>query len=189
MLTAVVALVVIVAVLLYPRISQPDESPVITDEENILTTPAPEGQSPKNCQQDADCLVFGQDGDCNCGCFNKNYRWEKEGDCFCAAPRACQCIENECQGVFEEAKPDSEICQDETTGEQLTLSDALQIAQNSECGQQGELLESWLCNQNTGTWWIDLDIDKPDCNPACVIKVTSQEAEINWRCTGLIPQD
>ncbi|MBZ9577871.1 hypothetical protein KJA13_02435 [Patescibacteria group bacterium] len=56
----------------------------------------------KNCEVDSDCVVFGEDGDCNCGCFNKNYQWEKEGDCFCAAPKSCKCVNGKCEGVFEE---------------------------------------------------------------------------------------
>jgi hypothetical protein len=56
----------------------------------------------KSCEIDADCVVFGKDGDCNCGCFNKNYQWEKEGDCFCAAPTSCKCINSKCEGIFDE---------------------------------------------------------------------------------------
>jgi len=58
----------------------------------------------KNCEVDADCLVFGKDGDCNCGCFHKNYQWKKEGDCFCAAPKSCKCVSGKCEDVFEENK-------------------------------------------------------------------------------------
>ena len=58
----------------------------------------------KNCEVDSDCLVFGKDGDCNCGCFNRNYQWEKEGDCFCAAPKSCKCVAGKCEDVFEEDK-------------------------------------------------------------------------------------
>ena len=61
----------------------------------------------KNCEVDSDCLVFGKDGDCNCGCFNKNYQWEKGGDCFCAAPKACKCVNGKCEGVFEESKDEA----------------------------------------------------------------------------------
>jgi len=43
-----------------------------------------------------------------------------------------------------------------------------------------------MCNNYTGTYWIDLDIDKPGCNPACVVDTVTKTAEINWRCTGLI---
>lgn len=44
-----------------------------------------------------------------------------------------------------------------------------------------------MCNEITGTWWIDLDVeDAEGCNPACVINVVTNQAEINWRCTGLL---
>lgn len=61
----------------------------------------PEGS--KDCVTDDDCVVFGKDGDCNCGCFNKNYQWEREeGDCLCAAPTLCQCVAGQCEGRLEE---------------------------------------------------------------------------------------
>ena len=55
----------------------------------------------KVCEVDSDCLVFGESGDCNCGCFNKNaLPQEPVGDCFCAAPTSCECIDNICEGIF-----------------------------------------------------------------------------------------
>jgi len=69
----------------------------------------------------------------------------------------------------------------------MRLFDAMQIAVASECGNRLKpYLENSQCNENTGTWWIDLNISKEGCNPACVINVTSKQAEINWRCTGLL---
>lgn len=66
----------------------------------------------------------------------------------------------------------------------LTLNDAKQIASESECGSNFK--ETSVCNENTGTYWIDLDIEQEGCNPACVIDLETRTAEINWRCTGLI---
>ncbi len=43
-----------------------------------------------------------------------------------------------------------------------------------------------ICNESTGTWWIDLAIQKKGCAPACVVDVAIKKAEINWRCSGLI---
>jgi len=77
-----------------------------------------------------------------------------------------------------------EFCSKKDTQELLTLIDAKQIAINSECGDR--LKEPSICNQDTGTWWIDLDIEKEGCNPACVIDVVTKEASINWRCMGVI---
>jgi hypothetical protein len=45
--------------------------------------------------------------------------------------------------------------------------------------------KSYFCNTNSQTWWIDLNISKQGCSPACVIFVENKTAEINWRCTGL----
>jgi len=61
----------------------------------------------KNCENDSDCVVFGKNGDCNCGCFNKDFQWKKEGDCFCAAPESCKCVNGKCEGVFEESKEEA----------------------------------------------------------------------------------
>lgn len=70
------------------------------------------------------------------------------------------------------------------TGETLTLIHAKQIAVDSECGDR--LKDTYSCNQITGTYWIDLDIEREGCSPACVVNVETREAEINWRCTGVI---
>ena len=66
----------------------------------------------------------------------------------------------------------------------LTLEIAKQIAKDSECGDR--LKGNYQCNEVTGTYWIDLDIEEEGCNPACVINLETREAEINWRCTGLL---
>ena len=74
---------------------------------------APKGMTEaeaKNCEVDSDCAVFGEDGDCNCGCFNKNYQWKKEGDCFCAAPTSCKCLKGKCEGVFEKPLSKEQAC-------------------------------------------------------------------------------
>jgi len=64
---------------------------------------------------------------------------------------------------------------------------ARSIAEISECVNDGALKENAFYNENSKTWWIDLDIDKTGCNPACVIH-EDETVEINWRCTGLIPR-
>jgi len=78
-----------------------------------------------------------------------------------------------------------EFCQKKGTDIKLSLSEAKDIALLSECGDK--LKETYICNEITGTWWINLDIEKEGCNPACVISVETKTAEINWRCTGLLP--
>lgn len=71
----------------------------------------------------------------------------------------------------------------------MSFSEAQEIALESECVEDGNLTDEYFCNQDMGTWWIDLDIEKEGCAPACVINVSTGEAEINWRCTGLIPPE
>lgn len=73
-------------------------------------------------------------------------------------------------------------------GGELSLQEALEIAQNSECVEQGSLGNDGTYNEYTNTWWIDFEPseEKPGCNPACVVSETTKTAEINWRCTGVI---
>ena len=84
------------------------------------------------------------------------------------------------------ASPVNTFCTDQNTGVQLSYDEAVEIARGSECGRQGQLKSTYFCNETTGTWWIDLNIDKPGCSPACVVDVNKRMAEINWRCTGLL---
>jgi len=163
------------------------------------------------CLVDSDCASFGETGDCNCGCYNKNYLPSKvEGGCFCLAPTSCSCIEGKCEGVFgninsfddcvdagyavmesypRQCKVSDETfvedsCVGEETGSILTLSDAKEIAINSECGDN--LKETSFCNEGTETYWIDLDLEREGCSPACVVDIEARTASINWRCTGLL---
>ncbi|MCL5433298.1 MAG: hypothetical protein M1524_04265 [Patescibacteria group bacterium] len=81
-------------------------------------------------------------------------------------------------------------CVDKNTNAKMSYAEGYQIAQKSVCVQSGKLKESHICNENTGTWWIDLDPSEPKsgCNPACVVDVNTKKAEVNWRCTGLLQQ-
>lgn len=65
----------------------------------------------------------------------------------------------------------------------MSIQEAFLIAQNSKCGVK--LDKKYYCNEYSKTWWIDLNVKKQGCNPACVIDVKNKSAEINWRCTGL----
>ena len=72
--------------------------------------------------------------------------------------------------------------------DEMSLSEAMAIASESECVDAGPLKESAYYNKFTGTWWIDLDAEKEFCpSPACVVNVATKEAEINWRCMGALP--
>ncbi|MCX6695283.1 MAG: Kazal-type serine protease inhibitor family protein [Candidatus Altiarchaeota archaeon] len=71
----------------------------------------------------------------------------------------------------------------------LTAEEAASIAAASDCTAEGTLTNNTYYNENTKTWWIDLEANKTGCSPACVIDEESKTAEINWRCTGLIPPE
>ncbi|MBN1454739.1 MAG: hypothetical protein JW945_00585 [Methanomicrobia archaeon] len=73
--------------------------------------------------------------------------------------------------------------------EPLTYDEARAIAENSTCVQEGTLTDTYVYNEYTRTWWIDLEpfTEKEGCNPACVVSEDTRTAEINWRCTGLLP--
>jgi len=72
-------------------------------------------------------------------------------------------------------------------GERLTEEEAIEIAQNSDCVSEGTLTDIILYNEDTDTYWIDLDLEKPGCNPACVVYEAYKKAVINYRCTGALP--
>jgi len=81
----------------------------------------------------------------------------------------------------------------EVTEPELTYEEALLIAQDSECTEKGTLTDTYIYNEFTKTWWIDLEM-KPQfenelCNPACVVNEETKTAEINWRCTGALPPE
>ncbi len=69
--------------------------------------------------------------------------------------------------------------------EPMSEKRARSIAETSECVKDGVLKDKAIYNENSKTWWIDLDIEKPGCNPACVV-YEDETVETNWRCTGLI---
>ena len=79
---------------------------------------------------------------------------------------------------------------DEITDSTLSESSARVIAE-SMCIKGGESLQPGSYNEVTKTWWFDANLNatQPGCNPACVVYESTGLAEINWRCTGLIPPD
>ena len=97
----------------------------------------------------------------------------------CAPPTA--------QPALPTSPATDDVCTDKQTGARMSYDEAVQIAENSECTKQGRLKDTHFCNENTGTWWIDMEADEPGCMPACVINVNDKSAEINWRCTGALP--
>jgi len=77
---------------------------------------------------------------------------------------------------------------DPRLAEAMTEAEAREIAASSACGDEGALLKNAFYNDWTGTWWIDLDAEKEGCSPACVVNARTGQAEINWRCTGALPE-
>ena len=69
--------------------------------------------------------------------------------------------------------------------EKMSEERARSIAETGECAIEGLMKDMAFYNENSKTWWIDMDAEKPGCNPACVIS-EDETSEINWRCTGLI---
>jgi putative hemolysin len=65
------------------------------------------------------------------------------------------------------------------------LDEARAIAAHSECAQAGQIMKPAVYNENSGTWWIQMEANKPGCNPACVVDLKTKTAVVNWRCTGL----
>ncbi len=99
----IIAVIIIIIVvlgsyyLMKQSISAPEEGMPLEEEQDIT----------EECTEDDNCVVFGQDGDCNCGCYGKdNLPTETGGECFCAVPDFCKCIDNKCEGVFEDNQED-----------------------------------------------------------------------------------
>lgn len=79
-----------------------------------------------------------------------------------------------------------EMCSKPGVSQKMSLAEAKEIAEKSNCTKEGKLIDDALCNDITGTWWIELDTVKEGCDPACVVDVETKQAEVNWRCTGLL---
>lgn len=124
-------------------------------------------------------FTFGGDED---GWFCQNGRWVKHGNPSFPMP-ASGCGSKLVDKVEEELT-DISVCYS-PNGNKMTYEDALKKAE-AGC-KDGKLQESHLCNDTTGTWWIDFVPNEPKegCNPACVVFVDNGSTEINWRCTGL----
>jgi hypothetical protein len=75
-------------------------------------------------------------------------------------------------------------CISNETGKNMSLSEARNIANNSEISDQGTIRDTYSCNESTSTWWIDMNpaIEQNACNPAFVININTKAVQINWRC-------
>lgn len=83
------------------------------------------------------------------------------------------------------------------TGEQPNESSLLpeneaRIIAEASCIKGGAALSGGgTYNPNSKTWWFDANLNATweGCHPACVVSEETKTAEINWRCTGLVPSD
>ena len=76
----------------------------------------------------------------------------------------------------------------------MSQEEALEIVGSmSECTMVGIPANTATYNDVSKTWWVDLErmpeLENDGCNPACVVREENKTAEVNWRCTGLIPDD
>lgn len=94
-------------------------------------------------------------------------------------PRQCRTPDGR---TFEEGE---ETCV-AISGEGMSLSEARHVASESECVNEGTLEDTGTCNADTGTWWVDMEGDRPGCDPSCVVSIVEKTANINWRCTGVL---
>jgi len=130
---------------------------------------------------------------CNCGegrCFDGNIcvpEVHSFGDCVRAGYPVMESYPRQCRTPDGRTFAEGEEHCIAPTGESMSLFEAMQIAIASECGNRLKepYYEFSMCNADTGTWWIDLDIKKEGCNPACVVVIETKGASINWRCTGV----
>ena len=187
-------------------------------EENCTTQIVVENKNKHICtQQESLNIACTMDYNPVCGEIVLNagqitYQTFGNGCSACAAMKVVSYTQGECL-------PDKPLdtCSDQK-GNYLTLTEAINIAKSSECGnnlivscncpegysQNGQYCnpncynsvpqcelpstqceKTYFCNEGTGTYWIDLNLTKTGCNPACVVNVEDRTAEINWRCTGL----
>ncbi|MFN7990754.1 MAG: hypothetical protein U0R44_01210 [Candidatus Micrarchaeia archaeon] len=69
----------------------------------------------------------------------------------------------------------------------ISLEEALSIAWSGKCAEAGMVTGvNASYNDNSRTWWLDIQANRTGCSPACVV-YENRSSEVNWRCTGAIP--
>ncbi|MDQ5938765.1 MAG: hypothetical protein QG642_455 [Patescibacteria group bacterium] len=65
---------------------------------------------------------------------------------------------------------------------------AARLIAEQTCIKGGESLAPGMYNAGTKTWWFDANLNatREGCSPACVVSESTNTAEVNWRCTGLL---
>jgi hypothetical protein len=99
------------------------------------------------------------------------------------------CIEDEpdCIDTLVSGDDEEPTLENPDSQRSMTADEAKAIAEASRCVSDGAGIGDARYNEHTGTWWFDLDIEKEGCSPACVVNEATGQAEINWRCTGVLP--
>ena len=151
------------------------------------------------CYNDNDCVP--KPGCHPRECINSKFVGDYEQPEFCTmiydyqaaySEEDCLCTNNECVNINIgrgiEHPVDSEKQNNNIEEYAMSLEEAYDLAMNSEtCNAEGIISEEGFFNENSKTWWFDLETFEkaPGCNPACVV-LENNLVEINWRCTGLL---
>src|SRR4030042_6707123 len=117
----------------------------------------------------------------------ENGQWVKHGNPSAPKPGGS------CGEIIPSENPREnqiEKCQSQS-GKEMRFDDAMLIGENQCLGGKLDMKKEYFCNDYTETWWIGFVPDEPKegCNPACVVDVEKETAEVNWRCTGLIEEN
>lgn len=62
----------------------------------------------------------------------------------------------------------------------LTRSDAALIAETSSCMECRSLSGRSFCNDNFGSWWIEIETNQTDKKAFCVIDAETRKAIVYW---------
>lgn len=183
----VVAILIVLVALLVVLIQTPPSGPEIKSFEECVAAgyPVMESYPPQ-------CAVPGGPTFTEDSCQDKEGNWVLTISDAKNIAKNSECLEVVCCEIYGYGvgMEKVNIHYEWTKSEDCTIPEGFvgggrEVVEDEYCGT-GPLTEEYSCNQETATYWIDLDIEKEGCNPACVVHIDTREAEINWRCTGLI---
>ncbi len=123
------------------------------------------------------------------GLIVANYATRDEGQAMTEEPTIAKTKYLQVEGLVLEDLNLKE-CSLDGTESKMTLEEAREISLTGGCSEEGLVGVLADCNSGTGTWWIEFTPTevKEGCYPACVVNVETKEAEVNWRCAGLISE-
>ena len=93
------------------------------------------------------------------------------------------------QGTQQETTEEQVIGEYEVTcttksGKIMTMDKAKEIALASDCGDR--ITDGIFCNSDTGIWLIDMNVQRPGCDPSCIVDIETEQATVDWKCTGIV---